>query len=393
MINQDEVAIVGGCGRVGLPLGIALASRGLTVTLYDRNEQTVETVNSGQLPFREEGAEELLVELTGEGRVLATPDPIWISSAGTVIIVVGTPLDEHFNPELSAITDVIAELRGYFRDGQLLILRSTVYPGTTARVARQVEEYGLRMDVAFCPERIAEGKAMTELFSLPQIVAANDQDALARAEKFFRVLTDQAIIRLDTEEAELAKLITNAWRYIQFAAANQFWTLANDMGVDYEMVRRAIILDYPRAASLPGAGFAAGPCLLKDTMQLASFAANNFPLGNAAMLVNEGLPLYIVSQLKRAYQLDGLTVGILGMAFKPGSDDPRDSLAYKLRKILQFEVREVLCTDPHVQDDRLVSLDEVLERSNLLIVGCPHPEYDRIESGLDIINVWSGEQV
>ena len=124
--------------------------------------------------------------------------------------------------------------------------------------------------------------------------------------------------------------------------------MANDFGLDFERIRHAITHDYPRAADMPGPGFAAGPCLFKDTMQLAAFNNNNFVLGHSAMLINEGLPLYLVSKLEDRYDLSELTVGVLGMAFKGGSDDPRESLAYKLRKILMLKAQETLCTDPYV---------------------------------------------
>ncbi|WP_275414367.1 UDP binding domain-containing protein, partial [Asanoa ishikariensis] len=238
---------------------------------------------------------------------------------------------------------------------------------------------GVAVDVAFCPERIAEGKAMTELFELPQIVSARTPVALARAEALFRKLTTR-IVPLEPEEAELAKLFTNTWRYIKFATANQFWMMANDFGLDFARIRHAIAFDYPRAADIPMPGFAAGPCLFKDTMQLAAFNRNNFVLGHSAMLINEGLPLYLVSRLEERFDLGELTVGILGMAFKGGSDDPRESLAYKLRKILMMKTRETLCTDPYVVDDRLTPYDEVLKRSDLLVIAAPHPDYATVDT-------------
>src|SRR5208282_2718918 len=157
---------------------------------------------------------------------------------------------------------------------------------------RLVERLGKSIDVAFCPERPAEGHAMEVLHSLPQLVAARTDRAYERAASLFGRLT-KSIVRVEPEEAELAKLFTNSYRYIKFAAANQLFMMANDFGVDYERIRSAVIQDYPRAADLPGAGFAAGPCLLKDTMQLAAFNNNNFLLGHGAMSINEGLPLYV----------------------------------------------------------------------------------------------------
>ena len=175
---------------------------------------------------------------------------------------------------------------------------------------------------------------------------------MARARKLFEVLVNETV-ELLPEEAELAKLFTNAYRYLKFALANQLYMMANDFGLDYERIRQGVIHNYPRAADLPAAGFAAGPCLLKDTMQLAAFNNNNFVLGHAAMMVNEGLPLYMVDRLSRRYDLSTMTIGILGMAFKGDSDDIRSSLAYKLKRILRFKAAGVLCADPYVTTDRI----------------------------------------
>jgi UDP-N-acetyl-D-mannosaminuronic acid dehydrogenase len=245
------------------------------------------------------------------------------------------------------------------------------------------------VDVAFCPERIAEGHALEELRTLPQIVGADDDRAAARAATLFQALAAQTI-RTTTREAELAKLFTNTWRYMKFAVANQVLMIAHQAGVDYTNVLRAVREDYPRAADLPGPGFAAGPCLFKDTMQLASFTADHFPLGQAAMQVNEGLPAYIVSALERRYgRLNGRTIGILGMAFKAESDDVRASLSYKLRKLLTWAGATVLCTDPYVRDDRLLPLDQVLARSDVLVLGAPHQAYrGLVVGGKDVVDVW-----
>jgi UDP-N-acetyl-D-mannosaminuronic acid dehydrogenase len=382
-----DVVIIGGCGRVGLPLGIALAERGHTVTLYDINARSVDIVNNGVLPFDEEGAAGPLLETTANGLLRATTDPASVADAENVIVIVGTPVDEHLNPTIEAVPAAIERCAEYLRDGQLLVLRSTVHPGVTALTERLIARLGRKIDVAFCPERIAEGKAMTELFELPQIVSARTTEARERAEKLFRTLTDQ-IVTLLPEEAELAKLYTNTWRYIKFATANQFWMMANDAGLDFERIRYAIRFDYPRAADMPGAGFAAGPCLFKDTMQLAAFNNNNFVLGHSAMLINEGLPLYVVSRMEASYDLANMTVGILGMAFKGGSDDTRESLAYKLRKILMLKAKDVLCTDPYVRDDRLIALDEVLERADVLIIAAPHPEYRDLVTDKPVADMW-----
>jgi UDP-N-acetyl-D-mannosaminuronic acid dehydrogenase len=302
---------------------------------------------------------------------------------------VGTPVDEHLNPDAQAVPKAVEALAPHLRDGQLLVLRSTVYPGVTGAVERLLGELGLELDVAFCPERIAEGKAMEELFSLPQIVSGRDQAVRDRAAKLFGNLTD-SIVELEPEEAELAKLFTNTWRYIKFAAANQFYMMANDHGLDYDRIRRALAQDYPRAQDIPGPGFAAGPCLFKDTMQLAAFTDNSFVLGHSAMLVNEGLPLYMVTHLEKTHDLSGMTVGILGMAFKGESDDIRSSLSYKLKRILEFRTKRVLTTDPYVTvDDSLLPLEQVIAESDLLILAAPHKAYADLDPSLPIVDVWT----
>ncbi len=383
-----DVVVIGGCGRVGLPLGLAFADRGLRVTLFDINPVAVARVGAGTLPFDEPGAAEVLARVAGT-TLEATTDPARVADAEHVIIVIGTPIDEHLNPVPQAVPNAVAAVAEHLRDGQLLVLRSTLYPGVTAMVERLVAGMGKDVDVAFCPERIAEGKAMTELFELPQIVSARTARAMERSAKLFRSLTSQ-VVPLAPEEAELAKLFTNTWRYIRFAIANQLFMIANDYGLDFERIRDAMALDYPRAADLPGAGFAAGPCLLKDTMQLAAFNNNNFTLGHAAMMVNEGLPLYLVHRLEQRFDLATLTVGILGMGFKAGSDDPRDSLSYKLKRILKFKAAGVLTTDPHVVTDTdLVALDEVLERADVLVIGTPHPSYAELKPRQPVVDIWN----
>ncbi len=195
---------------------------------------------------------------------------------------------------------------------------------------------------------------------------------------------------LEPEEAELAKLFTNTWRYIKFAAANQLYMIANDFGLDFDRIRAAVVHEYPRAADMPGAGLAAGPCLLKDTMQLAAFNNNNFTLGHASMMINEGLPLYIVARLEQRFDLSTMTVGILGMAFKGESDDIRSSLSYKLKRLLRFKADRVLCADPYVsRDPDLTPIDEVLGASDVLILAAPHKAYADLATELPVIDLWN----
>jgi len=383
-----KIVVVGGCGHVGLPLAVSLAATGAEVRAFDINPSAVAAVNGGHAPFYEEMLDEAIQE-TLVKTFSATVDAAIISSAEIVIMIVGTPLDVHLNPDPNVVVSALAEIERYLKDGQLLILRSTVFPGVTKRIEGVIESSGKKVSVAFCPERIVEGAAMKELRELPQIIGVRDDATYNKAKSVFDLLGVTSF-RTSPEEAELAKLFTNTWRYIKFAAANQFWMMSNDAGVEYENVRQAIRFDYPRASDLPGAGFAAGPCLFKDTMQLAAFSGNHFPLGNAAMLVNEGQPDYIIEKIKGKYNLSSMTVGILGMAFKGESDDPRSSLAYKLKRILKFNCVEVLTSDPYVKDDKsLINEELVLAKSDLLIIAAPHNRYRDLVTEKPVVDIWN----
>jgi UDP-N-acetyl-D-mannosaminuronic acid dehydrogenase len=386
---ENDVVVVGGCGHVGLPLAIVLASKNLKVVAFDTNTQVVATVNSGKMPFDEPGAPEVLTEVLRTKLFSASSDKKLVSTAEHVVVVIGTPVDEHLNPDPEVVPNAVAQLLDVLKDGQHLVLRSTVYPGVTKLVERVISGSGKKIDVSFCPERIAEGKAVEELIALPQIISARTTHAVDRAKSLFSNLTSNMIV-VSPEEAELAKLFTNTWRYIKFAAANQLYTIANDFGVDFERVRHAITTDYPRAADMPGAGFAAGPCLFKDTMQLAAFNNNNFTLGHSSMMINEGLPLYLVSRIEKNYDLSKMTVGVLGMAFKAESDDIRSSLSYKLKRILKFKAQSVICADALVSDDEtLIGEAELIDRADLIVIGAPHKRYASMPISKPVIDIWN----
>ena len=388
-LDKQNICVVGGAGHAGLPLALALASASQHVIIYDLNAAAMDDISKGTMPFVEHGAEPLLKQALQENRLTFTTDPSEIERAEHVIVTIGTPVDEYLNPKLRALLDLFNKLRPHLRPSQTIVIRSTVFPGTCRHVERFLGDQGGQWKIAYCPERIAQGFAIRELSELPQIVSGCSPEAVESAAKLFALLAPE-IIRVEIEEAELAKLFTNAWRYIQFAAANQFYMLANNAGVDFNRIRDAMVRGYGRAASLPTAGFAAGPCLLKDTMQLAALNTNGFWLGHAAMMVNEGLPSFIVESLRQKYDLAGKHVGILGMAFKADVDDTRDSLSYKLGKILRFHGALVGYSDEFAKDPTFVSKETLLRTSEVVVVGAPHSAYRTlvVPHGLDVVDVW-----
>lgn len=383
-----DLVIIGGLGHVGLPLGIAFAEKGLRVCLYDINKTIGELVKKGKMPFIEYGAEEILKKVLEEGTLKISYNPQDISKAKFVIVTIGTPVDEHLNPKTREFLSFVSSIKKYLNPDQIIIVRSTVYPNTCRQLQRLLSN-GRKFHIAYCPERITEGYAIKELKELPQIVAGLTEEAVEESSKLFSTLSPK-IIRTSMGEAELVKLFSNAWRYIQFAVANQFFMLSSRLGVDFEKVRWAMMENYGRAATIPTAGFAAGPCLMKDTMQLASFDANNFLLGYAAMMVNEGLPNFLVEDLRKRYNLTETKVGILGMAYKADIDDIRDSLSYKLGKILRFQGAQVYYSDEHVKDPTFISKEKILEVSDVIIVAVPHSAYKGllISKNVEVIDLW-----
>ncbi|MEI7805980.1 MAG: nucleotide sugar dehydrogenase [Hyphomicrobiales bacterium] len=384
-----DVTVVGGAGHVGIPLVLAFAEAGLTVNVNDINRETLATLRSGKLPFIEYDAEPLLAKALKANKLIFSSTPAEIGNRGPVIVTVGTPVDEFFNPVRKSVQDCIDALLPHLADGQLLVLRSTVYPGTTAWLDSYLKRLGRNLKVAFCPERVVQGYGIKELREMPQIVTGTTPEAEKEAAALFRLIAPE-IVTVSPIEAEFAKLFSNAYRYIEFAATNQFYLIAKQAGADYQAIMKAVKHNYPRMKTFPGPGFAAGPCLFKDTMQLAAFARNQFGLGHAAMQINEGLVLNVVEDLRRSYELEKMTVGLLGMAFKANIDDTRSSLSYKLKKALMSSAREVLTADPFVTTDpAILPLDVVVERSDLLILCTPHTAYKTADlKGKPVVDVW-----
>jgi len=384
-----DLTVVGGAGHVGVPLVLSFAAKGLTVNINDLNTTCLDTLRAGRMPFIEHGADELLHKALAEGRLFFTSSPGEISTKGPVIVTIGTPVDEFLNPVRRVIQDCIDPLLPHMRDGQLLILRSTLFPGTTDWIDGHIKRQGRDLKVAFCPERIVQGYGIEELRRMPQIVSGLSPEAEQEARALFDLIAPE-IVALQPMEAEFAKLFNNAYRYMEFAITNQFYLIAKSAGLDYARILEGMKHNYPRAKGIPTPGFAAGPCLVKDTMQLLAFARNEFALGNAAIMVNEGLPLHIIADLRRDYDLSNMTVGLLGMAFKAESDDARASLSYKLKNAIAGYARTVLTSDPLVTTDPdLLPLDEVIERSDILIVCTPHRCYKDVDlKGKPVVDVW-----
>ena len=388
-ISKHDVCIVGGAGHVGVPLALVLADSGFHTLILDTNKAAMEMLASGQLPFLEDGGEALLKKALKSGMLGFTREPAALRGVPAIVVTIGTPIDEFHNPDVSLLTRCMEVLLPHLGIGQTIVLRSTVAPGVTDFLERYLRKRGSKVGLAFCPERVVQGKGIAEIQSIPQFVSATSPRALRVARNLFAKISP-LVIEMNPIEAEFGKLICNTFRYIMFAATNQLYMMCAQADVDYVELLEKMRRGYPRMAYIPGPGFTAGPCLMKDTMQLFAFGKHSFPLGQVAMNTNEGLPNFLVDQLRKRMKLRGRKVGILGMAFKAESDDIRDSLSYKLGKVLRFEGADVMYSDEFVKDPTFISKEELCRQAEVIIIGVPHKAYKklRIPKRIDVIDLW-----
>ena len=390
--KEWDVVIVGGLGHVGLPLGLAFANKGKKVCLYDIDLEKAKTLNDGNMPFIEDGAQEILSKVIHK-RLFVSNEKDVIRKCDFLIITVGTPIDEYMMPRVDSILNLFKSFKGFIQKEQTVIIRSTVYPSTCHHIYNKFHiifgEKG-SWDLTYCPERIEQGKSIQELTKLPQVISGFTEKGIEAVSSLFSLISPK-IINTSVEEAELIKVFCNAWRYITFAVTNQFLMIAESHGIHYGQLRKKMIEQYDRAKDLPVPGFSGGPCLLKDTLQLASFDSDHFLLGKAAMEVNEGLPNFVVSLAASRCELPSASVGILGMAFKKDVDDIRDSLSYRLRKSLSLKSKEVFCSDEYFQDETFLNKEAIIERCNLIFIATPHSAYRSLcfKPGTLICDIWN----
>tara|TARA_Y100000590_G_scaffold469568_1_gene658319 strand:+ start:1517 stop:2692 length:1176 start_codon:yes stop_codon:yes gene_type:complete len=384
-----KITIIGGAGHIGLPLSILFANSGIKVNCYDKNESLLNKCKKGIFPFKEKNGKSNLLKAIKNEKINFIKSPNKSINNSDIIITIGTPVDEFMNPITDLIYKCLDETIPFISKNSLIILRSTVYPGTTEMVQKYLNKFKKNLHVVYCLERVVQGYAFKEINTLPQVIAATSNEGKKRATHLFKKITNK-FVYCKPKEAEFSKLFSNAFRYIQFGIANQFLMISENAGENFNNIHKVMIDGYPRAGSLPTAGFAAGPCLFKDTMQLLSFAQNNFGLGYHAMLINEGLVLHIVNKVKNYKNIKNKVIGLLGMAFKANSDDIRTSLSYKLKKQLKGYCKLLLTTDPYVKIDKdLNSLQHTIKKSDILILCTPHKDYKKLKlKHKEVIDVW-----
>jgi UDP-N-acetyl-D-mannosaminuronic acid dehydrogenase len=377
---SQSVAVVG-LGRIGLPLALSFADRGLRVIGVDKNPAQLEAIGSGRMPFHETGTQELLERVLPSGRLTLAEQVQAAAEADHIVLTLGTPAFSHIEIDISQIRGALDELLPLVREGQAIHLRSTVAPGTTDWVAGYLEQrrgftVGEDLFVAHVPERIAENHFLDEINTLPCIIGGVGEGSGAAAAELFSCFGAR-IVQTTPVQAELAKIWTNILRYANFALPNLLMMNCEQYGANVFEVIDLINRDYPRGG-MASPGLTAGTCLRKD-FTFSEERSNAPGMLLAVSRVHESVPHFLVEGLKRRLggSLRDCKVAVLGLTFKRGSDDARDSLSFKVIRLLERELAHVSRHDPHVP-----ALSEPLETAlagaNAVVVATNHREFETV---------------
>lgn len=367
-----KVAVIGAAGHVGFPFSLVLAEAGHTVIGIDRNPAACMRINGGFVPHKEEGAEELLLKMLKTGRVHYTDQTEQLEECDAVAIMIGTPVDGEGNPRVDDILDFVRyALEPYVKEDALVVLRSTVAPGTTETIMEILRD---KAHVVFAPERVAQGVGLVESKKFPQLIGADSDEAFEMAKELFNFVPE--CIWLTPREAEFGKLITNMYRYVTFALANEFYMIGTEQGLDVHKVIEAANRGYSRLA-LPKPGpNVGGPCLFKDGKFLLEDV--HFPeLIQSSFLINEGMPQFVFRMMMQENP-NIKSVAILGATFKADCDDARNSLSFKFAKICKRHGVHYHFIDPYVQHVDNVWYTYDVEDYDAFVVMTPHTVFQKI---------------
>src|SRR3712207_1417135 len=378
---HGTVAIVG-LGRIGLPLALSFADRGLDVIGVEKQRRVIDLIQAGEMPFEETGTQEVLERVLPTGRLSIADSIHEAAGADWIVLTLGTPTFSHIEVDISDIRGVVDDLMPLLRPGQTLILRSTVGPGTTEWLAGYIEQrrgfdVGSEFYVAHVPERIAVNHFMDEIATLPTIIGGIDPDSGDKAAELFSVFGTE-ILQTTPVQAELAKTWTNILRYVEFAIPNLLMMNAEQYGANAFEVIDLINHDYPRGG-MKAPGLTAGTCLRKD-FAFSEERSNAPGMLLAVSRVHESMPLFLVDGIKRRIgSLRDRKIAVLGLAFKRDTDDERDSLAHKLVRLLERELADVAVHDPVVPTPT-VDLEEAITGADVVVVATNHSAYSRPET-------------
>ena len=401
--ETHQVGVIG-LGYVGLPLALAFAQAGSTVVGLDSDPRRAEAVNSGSSHVEDVPSGDL-AEAIAAGRLSATTNYDELAGADAIVICVPTPLTENRQPDLGPMVDAATSLSRVLRQGQLVVLESTTYPGTTReRLVPLLEESGLAagrdFHVAFSPERVDPGRSDFTLRNTVKVVGGITEDCAAAARSLYERVCDEVLVVSAPEAAELSKLLENIFRSVNIALVNELAVLCDRMGIDiWEVIDAAATKPFGFMRFDPGPGMG-GHCLPVDPFYL-SWKAREYDFYTEfielAGKINQSMPYFCVDKIERTLNdhrkpVHGSRIVLLGISYKPGVADIRQSPALKILKLLGERGADLAYHDPHVPslpeaDLRSTPLDEALEHADLVVIVTAHREidYSQVVAGSELV--------
>jgi UDP-N-acetyl-D-mannosaminuronic acid dehydrogenase len=399
-IKKKDVKIaILGLGRVGLPLASVLANSGFKVIGIDTNQSRLDSINKGLCPFHDPPLQKNIESAISTKNFSVVKNISEASFPDIIFLTVGTPNSNEGTVDYSQLYGALEDVASMKLNDKMIILRSTLPPKTSEEIVipfledKSLLKCGIDFGLAVCPERILEGKAVRELFELPEIIGGvNKISSDISKEIFLAINPDKEILETSITGAELAKLFTNIYRYITFALANEFAVWSEMYGVDASQIIKIANHNYKRC-NIPVPGFAGGPCLSKDGTfldQNTTFTS----IVSAAWKLNESIPQHIINSIKKIEgNLFNKRITVLGITFKSGSDDLRNSPSVKLTEILKSTGAKISIHDPYIKSTN--SLEKVLEKPDIIIIATNHKEFKEIKNKINnsnpkiVYDVWS----
>ncbi len=376
MTKSAEVSIIGGAGHIGLPLAVKFAEKEIKVNIFDTNKINLLKIQNNKPPYKEKDLNKKLKNVLKKKRLFFSSDISSICNSKFVIICIGTPISNKLKPELKHFFSLLKKIKKHLKKSTHVIIRSSVIPGTCEKIYHLLK--AKCKNLSYCPERIVEGHSLQELPLIPQIISGSNKLTISENKKLFKKITKNLII-CNFIEAELAKIFSNMYRYINFAIPNEMYLISKKLNADFTKIRELMKFKYPRNKGLAKAGFVGGPCLMKDSMQISYIFNKKNSLVNSAYNTNEKLPEAIVKNLQREKNYKLKKIGILGLTFKSDSDDIRGSLSLKLMKILKKKGFKCFYSDPYYKLQDGLSEKKLINISDIIIIGTNHKRYKNLK--------------
>ena len=378
MVDNRKISIIGGGGHIGLPLSVLLFNQGYKVNLVDINKQNLQLIKKGKAPFYEKDIEKHLKNTIHNKRFETSHVLETIKDSKFIFICIGTPISKKLRPDLKKFFNLIISVKKIINNNSHLIIRSSIAPGTFRKIFKALNKNNNFTNLSYCPERVLQGQSMIELSKIPQIISSYNLKTLKHVKKLFSKLCKTVLV-CKPEEAEMAKILSNAYRYMNFSIANQFFQICDQNDPSFEKIRRLMSFNYSRASGLAASGFVGGPCLMKDTMQLNYLAKNKKNLLKHSYEVNENLPKYIVNKIKKIKNYKSKKVCILGKTFKANNDDLRGSKSLDLIRILKKNKIKHEVYEPNLEKKSKKKISSMIDSSHIIVLATPHKEFKKIK--------------